>query len=211
MNAVATRMSPSITTMIRVDHSHVLTLFHRYKSGTSPSKKRALVSNACLAIQVHAQLEEEIFYPALRNVMSGDPVLDKSEPEHEEMRRLIADLREITGRDSAVLDAECDEKFFDLMRLVIHHVADEETKLLPAAERLLSNDLGRLGMEMTRRRVELMKPHAAEFAANTVRSFPLGAAGGAALLAAGVVALGALAVSRQKNRPTNWSRSIGRR
>jgi hypothetical protein len=56
--------------------------------------------------------------------------------------------------------------------------------------------LGRLGMEMTQRRMQLMKPHAAEFAASTVRSFPVGAATGAALLTAGAVALGAMLFSR---------------
>lgn len=210
MNTVARRMTPNITTMIRVDHSHVLALFHRYKSNTSLGKKRALVANACLTLEIHAQLEEEIFYPALRAVMSGDEVLDKSEPEHQQMRQLIGELRQMIGREGAVIDAACDDKFFDLMRLVIHHVADEETKLLPAAERLLGDDLGRLGMEMTQRRVELMKPHAAEFAANTVRSFPLGAASG--LLAAGVIALGAMVVARQKGKRegSGW-RTIGKR
>ena len=72
MNVATDRLSPSITTMIRMDHSYVMSLFHRYKADTAPGKKRALVTNACLAIQVHAQLEEEIFYPALRQLISGD-------------------------------------------------------------------------------------------------------------------------------------------
>src|SRR5689334_8230757 len=96
MNAVAQRITPSITTLIRMDHSHVLAVFHRYRAELSPSKKRALVTNACLLLEVHAQLEEEIFYPKLREVMSGDEVLDKSEPEHEQMRKFIGDLRGMT-------------------------------------------------------------------------------------------------------------------
>jgi hypothetical protein len=146
-------------------------------------------------LEVHAQLEEEIFYPALRTVMSGDEVLDKSEPEHDEMRRLIAELRTPNNGENLVGDAAQDEKFFELMRLVIHHVADEETRLLPAAERLLPDQLGRLGLEMTKRRFELLKPHAAELAETTVRSFPAGAAAGAALLTVGALALGAMLFS----------------
>ena len=61
------KLSPCITTMIRMDHSHVLALARRYHPHTSPEKKRALVTNACLALEIHAQLEEEIFYPALRS------------------------------------------------------------------------------------------------------------------------------------------------
>lgn len=206
------RFTPSITTMIRVDHSHVLALFHRYKADTSASKKKALVSNACLTLQIHAQLEEEIFYPALRAVLSGNEVLEKSVPEHDQMGRLIAELRDLLALDDASTATTYDDKFFELMRLVMHHVADEETTLLPAAERLLADRLGQLGMEMTKRRVELMKPHAAEFAANTVRSFPRGAAGGAVLLTAGVVALGSMVLARQKRerRAGNWRRVLGK-
>lgn len=197
MNAVADRITPSITTMIRMDHSQVLAVFHRYKADTSPNKKRALVTNACLAIQIHAQLEEEIFYPALRTVITGDDVLEKSEPEHQQMRQLISELRELTRGEGAVSESY-DDKFLNLMRLVIHHVADEETRLLPAAERLLKDQLGTLGMEMTRRRLELMRPHAAEFTASTIRSFPAGAAAGAALVTAGAVAIGAMLFARGK-------------
>jgi hypothetical protein len=145
-------------------------------------------------------------------VLGGDEVLDKSEPEHEQMRTLIGELRELTARSLGVSVTAYDEKFLDLMRLVLHHVADEETRLLPAAERLLADQLGPLGVEMTKRRVELMKPHAAEFAANTVRSFPVGAAGGALLLTAGVLALGTMALSRQKggHSRADWRGGIRR-
>lgn len=198
MNAAFDRITPNITTMIRMDHSHVMALFHRYRADRSAARKRALVTNACIALQVHAQLEEEIFYPALRSVIVGDDVLEKSEPEHNEMRRLIGELRERAAGDGSVGDTAYDDKFLELMRVVLHHVADEETRLLPAAERLLSDQLGRLGMEMTRRRVVLIKPHAGELAATTVRSFPAGAAAGAAVLTAGAVAIGAMLLGRSK-------------
>lgn len=202
MNAVAQRITPSITTLIRMDHSHVLAVFHRYKADVSPSRKRALVTNACLLLEIHAQLEDEIFYPALREVMSGDEVLDKSEAEHAQIRTFIGELRGMAGREGPVHVDSYDDKFFELMRLVIHHIADEETRLLPAAERLLPDQLGRLGMEMTQRRMELIKPHAAELAETTVRTFPAGAAAGAALLTAGAVAVGAMFLTRNSRRTT---------
>jgi hypothetical protein len=209
MNTVVDRITPSITTMIKMDHTQVLAVFHRYKPDGAPAKKRALITNACLSLEVHAQLEEEIFYPALREVLTGDEVLDKSEPEHSQMRTLIGELRGMMGPEGPTDPTACDEKFFELMRLVMHHVADEETRLLPAAERLLRDRLGRLGIEMTKRRMELMKPHAAEFAETTVRSFPAGAAAGAALLTAGAVAVGAMLLARNtkrgaENRMSRW-------
>jgi hemerythrin superfamily protein len=197
MSHVADRMTPRATTMIRMDHSHVLALFHRFKADTSVGKKRALVANACLALEVHAQLEEEIFYPALRTVIAGDATLEKSEPEHDEMRRLIADLGERAAEGGPLEGTAFDDKFMDLMRIVLHHVADEETRLLPAAERLLGDRLGELGVEMMKRRIELLKPHVGELAASTLRSFPSATAG--ILMTAGAVALGAVLLSRRGN------------
>lgn len=189
------------TTMIRMDHTHVLALFHRFKSDTSVGKKRALVANACLALDIHAQLEEEFFYPALREVIGGDETLEKSKPEHDEMRRLIAELRERAGDDGPIESTAFDDKFMDLMRIVIHHVADEETRLLPTAERLLNDRLGQLGREMMKRRVDLLRPHVGELAASTMRSFPSAAAAGL-LLTAGAVMVGAMLLTRRaETRP----------
>jgi hemerythrin superfamily protein len=183
--------------MIRMDHSHVFALFHRYKANTSDRRKRALIANACLALEIHAQLEEEIFYPALRQMIGDDEVLGKSGPEHDEMRRLIDDLRAQLVNAGHVA-VTVDDAFLKLMRTVIHHVADEETHLLPVAERLMQDQLHELGMAMTRRRVELLKPHAGEIALSAARSFPAGAAAGAVLLTASAVAIGAMLLSRRR-------------
>ncbi len=96
-------------------------------------------------------------------VVTDPVVIDKSVPEHDEMRRLIARLREMTPGD-----AEYDRTFMELMRDVMHHVADEETVLLPAAERMLADELGELGAKMTKRRLELSAPRAGEIAGNTL-------------------------------------------
>jgi hemerythrin superfamily protein len=191
MSAALDTMTPDITRMIRLDHAHVLAAFRRYRSRLSEGRKRALVQNVCLALDVHAQLEEEIFYPAMRRIAAASEVLDKSVPEHDEMRALIGSLR-----DMSPFDAAYDETFRKLMRTVLHHVADEETVLLPLAEELMPDELGHLGRLMTRRRIELLRPHAAEAAATTIRTFPLGTAAAAAgLLAAGWLLLRGLSGS----------------
>ncbi len=184
------------TTMIRMDHTHVLALFHRFRPDASVGKKRALVANACLALDIHAQLEEEFFYPALREVMAGDETLEKSKPEHDEMRQLIADLRQRVAEHAPSESSTFDDKFNDLMRIVIHHVADEETRLLPAAERLMNDRLAQLGSAMMKRRIELLRPHMGELAASTMRSFPSAATAGL-LVAAGAVAVGAMLLTRR--------------
>ena len=202
MNMNLGRMSPSITDMIRMDHTHVFAVFHRFKSSTSNARKSALVRNACLAIDVHAQLEEEIFYPALRQAAGNDPVLDKSGPEHNEMRSLIARLREMSPED-----ADYDHTFHALMRTVIHHVADEESVLLPEAERRMADRLGELGAQMTKRRMELIKPNMGELATTSVQAFPVMSI----LAATSALVLGSLLVRRGSSQPRPmlrraWSR-----
>lgn len=165
--ALLGKLSPSITKMIRMDHTHALTLFHRYEADASPSKKRAIVDTVTLALEIHAQLEEEVFYPALEEVAPHNEVLRKARPEHNEMKRLIARLRAMSPEH-----AEYDDTFMELMRDVVHHVADEETVMLPMAERLLGDRLGELGAKMTARRVQLAAPHAGEIVKNTARAMP---------------------------------------
>jgi hemerythrin superfamily protein len=167
MNTVLSKLSPSITKMIRMDHTHVLATFHKFEVDTPAARKQAIVNTACLALEIHAQLEEEIFYPALQAVAGDNQVLHKARPEHDEMKRLIAQLRSLTPEDEAF-----DLRFHELMRDVLHHVADEETVLLPAAELLLKDRLCELGAQMTKRRLELAGPRAAEIASNSARAMP---------------------------------------
>src|SRR6476620_1231687 len=113
MNSLFSRISPSITNMIRMDHTHVLTTFHQYESDSSPRVTKGLVDTVCVALEIHAQLEEEIFYAALRAVAETDFV-KKSVPEHDEMRRLIGQLRKLAPEDAGY-----DEAFMQLMNTVM--------------------------------------------------------------------------------------------
>jgi hypothetical protein len=181
MTVTPSRAFPSITNLIRLDHGHVTALFHRYHVGTSKSRKAAIAKNACLGLEIHAQLEEEIFYPALAKIEGHNDVLAKSKAEHDSMRRLIGTLRAQTAGTP-----EFDQTFFELMRAVLHHVADEESTLLPEAERALADQLGPLGFQMAKRRVQLIAPHAGEVTLSGVQSFPVASF----VVAAGIATLG---------------------
>jgi hemerythrin superfamily protein len=160
-------LSPSITDMIRFDHSHVMLTWHQYVATKKPTVKRALAETICDALEIHATLEEEIFYPALRQLAIGGATLDKSEPEHNAMREVIARIR---AADAAA--PRYDQLVAELFRDVMKHVADEETVLLPDAERLLSaSRLNALGVQMSKRRAQLLAPKAGKIAAETVVGF----------------------------------------
>jgi hemerythrin superfamily protein len=184
MNDMMSRVSPGATTFIRMDHTHALAAFHRYRLDAKPEKKQAVADTLCLALEIHARLEEEIFYPAMRSF--APDLVDKSIPEHNEMRRLIAQLRQTRPQDQAF-----DSTLLQLMRDVMRHVADEETMLLPDAERVLGDRLGEIGARMTKRRFELMAPKAGQIAVNTMRSFPI-----PMIAMSGLVVLGAFLAGR---------------
>jgi hypothetical protein len=197
MDSLLSRISPSITNMIRMDHSHVLTTFHQYTADASLRVKKGLADQVCVALEIHSQLEEEIFYPALRAVADTE-VVRKSVPEHDEIRRLINQLRKLEPASTGF-----DEAFYQLMNSVIHHIADEETLLLPAAERVLADDLGELGARMTKRRLQLAAPRTGEIAGSMARSV------GAGTVVAGAGAL--LACSYLLSRAPRGLRSAGAR
>jgi hemerythrin superfamily protein len=187
MTSFFSRFLPSATNMIRLDHTHVLSTFHQYKSSAPVRVKKGLVNTMCTALEVHAQLEEEIFYPAVREVTQNE-LIAKSLEEHQEMRRLIGLLRQMEPEAR-----DYDETVATLMRDVMHHVADEETLVLPEAERLLADQLGDLGMRMTKRRLQLVGPRSGEIALDMGRA----ASGNTlALTVVGLTAVGLLVARR---------------
>ncbi len=187
MNRLIERLAPEATQIVRRDHDQMLETFHRYRASASPSVRRALAQSICLALEVHTRVEEEVLYPAVRAAGESD-FLRRAVPEHEEMRRLIAQLRRIP-----VSDPDHDVTFLALMRDVMHHMADEETDFLPQAERVLRGRLGELGAQMMRRRVTLMAPHTADLAFNRVRAAPA-----RSLLLVAALALGAAMMGRHR-------------
>ncbi len=177
----------SITKMIRLDHTHVVAVFHKYEPSLPARVRKGLADQICLAVEVHAQLEEEIFYPAMRRV-SDDEAVKKSEPEHQEIKTLIATLRGLDANHAGF-----DRTLYELMQKIVHHVADEETVLLPRAEKMLTAELDELGSQMTRRRLQLLAPRAPQLASGMARSMR----GGTMLAALGALVVGALLLSKR--------------
>lgn len=193
MNKLMSKLSPSATRLIRGDHAYVMAQFHKVQPGASRLVSDAAVRNLCNALEVHATLEEELFYPALHGAGVALPQLDQALPEHRQMRELIQRLRG-AGDDEQTRRAPLHE----LLRIVMHHVAEEESVLLPAAEHHLSHEaLCEIGARWTARKMQLAKPHLGEMAADMARASP---AKTALLVAGAVVGLGALLAGSQRHQ-----------
>jgi len=165
MQTVMRTLAPSATTQLRADHAHVLTTFHQFEVDESPQTKHALVNSICRALDIHAQLEEQLFYPEMQRVVPA--LVEKSVPEHAEMRRLIATLMQMQPTHP-----QYDPTFLNLMRIVIHHVSDEETMVFPEAERLLGDTLNEIGAHMAVRRIELTVPQMPDMARESLSALP---------------------------------------
>ncbi len=118
-------------------------------------------------------------------------VIEQSVPEHNEMRKLIGELRAMEPTD-----ADYDPTFMQLMRDVVHHVADEESVLVPAAERLPQERFETLGAEMAKRHLQLTTQRAGEITVNTLRALPTSAL----LVGVGAALTGGLLLKRVLRR-----------
>jgi hemerythrin-like domain-containing protein len=99
---------------------------------------------------VHAEIEEDIFYPAMREALDDELLLDQAEVEHAAARELIEQI-ESMDPGAALYDA----KVLVLGEYIDHHVQEEENEIFPQAEKS-GIDLDTLGAELGERKRELM-------------------------------------------------------
>lgn len=136
--------------LLKDDHKEVKNLFKEYESLETDSDKQALADKICLALTVHAQIEEEIFYPATREAIDDDDLLDEAEVEHASAKQLIAEIQAMKAGDRLF-----DAKVTVLGEYIEHHVEEEEGEMFPEA-RDSDLDLKALGMKLAARKEELM-------------------------------------------------------
>lgn len=154
--------------MLKADHRKVEGLFEAFEKARNLARKKALATQICTELTVHATIEEEIFYPACKGEVEED-LLDEAYVEHDGAKVLIAEITQ----------AEPDAEFFDakvkvLSELIKHHVKEEERRAegLFAEAKAAGLDMDALAGRLAARKKELL----AEIAANglpapTTRSY----------------------------------------
>ena len=136
--------------LLKDDHKEVKTYFKEYEDLDDEAEKQALAEKICLALTVHAQIEEEIFYPAAREAIDDDDLLDEAEVEHGSAKQLIAEIMAMKAGDRLF-----DAKVTVLGEFVDHHVKEEENEMFPES-RESDLDLKALGAQLAERKAELM-------------------------------------------------------
>lgn len=143
------------------DHKKVTQMFadfEKSKDKMGEEEKQSLVKRACDELTVHAQIEEEILYPALREALKdGDgDLVDEAEVEHSSVKHLIEELESMQPDDELY-----DAKFTVMGEYVKHHVKEEQGEIFPKAKKS-KMDLEQLGEEILQRKNQLMAKHGME-------------------------------------------------
>ncbi len=136
--------------LLKADHEAVSQLFAEYGKTQSISKKKALVAKICTALSVHAQIEEEIFYPAVKAALKDKLLVPEATVEHTGVKDLIAQLEGVEP-DGEMYDARVKV----LSEYVKHHVKEEQTEMFTKAK-ASSLDMIELGVRMAARKDELL-------------------------------------------------------
>ncbi|MEA3159082.1 MAG: hypothetical protein QOD95_630 [Gammaproteobacteria bacterium] len=139
--------------MLMADHKKVKKLFSDFdklKEEGGDDEKSAIVDQICNELKIHTELEEEIFYPAVRKAIDDSDLMDEALVEHAGAKDLIAQLEDASPEDDLY-----DAKVTVLGEQIEHHVKEEEGSIFPKAKKA-KVDTEALGSTMTKRKIALM-------------------------------------------------------
>ena len=130
--------------MLEDDHAKVKSLFEQFEglSDRSKASKKKVADQICMELSIHAEVEEQVFYPAVREPVKDDDLMDEAVVEHASAKELIAQIMEMDPGEDLY-----DAKVKVLSEQIEHHVKEEEEEMFPKV-RKGKVDLVALGAEM---------------------------------------------------------------
>jgi hemerythrin superfamily protein len=143
-----TKSNP-VLTMLKADHKKVKALFAQYQEAT-PQKQQDIAQTTMQELEIHAALEEGLIYPAIREGIDDDALMNEADEEHHLVQVLITELKELEPSDDTFK-----AKFTLLGELVKHHVKEEEGEMFPQAQKA-KIDWEELRTEVMERKEQLM-------------------------------------------------------
>lgn len=140
--------------LLKQDHRDVETLLEKFEEAEESGEKQEIAQTICLALTIHAEIEEAVFYPAARKALDDEDLLNEAEVEHTTVKELIA---KIEGMRS-------NAKLFEatvtvLGEYVKHHVKEEENELFPKCEES-DMDLEAIGEKLLKKKQSTMERYA---------------------------------------------------
>jgi len=136
--------------LLRADHKKVSELFEQYEKARSAEKKTTIVAQICTELGVHTQIEEEIFYPAVKQALKDKELVPEALVEHGSLKSLIAQVEGVEP-DGEMFDA----KIKVMSEFVKHHVKEEQEEMFPKAQKT-ALDMDELGLQLAQRKEQLL-------------------------------------------------------
>src|SRR5512132_2997217 len=138
--------------MLKEDHEKVKGLFDRFEETNGSGTKAKIVAEALMELKVHATVEEDLFYPAVRQKIEDEEgIMDEADEEHHVAKVLIAELEKMSGDED-----HWDAKFKVLAESVRHHIKEEEGKMFKEAKKT-EIDFEILGSQMAHLKRKLIQ------------------------------------------------------
>ncbi|MEP6606794.1 MAG: hemerythrin domain-containing protein [Nitrosospira sp.] len=140
--------------LLTEDHAKVKKMFKEFEKLSKKDDEEAkgeLATQICKELTVHTQLEEEIFYPAVREAIEDDDLMNEAMVEHGSAKDLIAQIQAMSASDPMY-----DAVVTVLGEYINHHVEEEQNEMFPKVEKS-EMDLEELGLEMAERKATLVE------------------------------------------------------
>ena len=147
----ASRAPRDALALLRADHQTVQGLFDKFDKARGEDRKTSLARQICSELKVHTQIEEEIFYPAIRGAIRDKDLLDEATVEHQGAKDLIAQIESADAGDDLF-----DARVTVLGEYIKHHVKEEHNEMFPQV-RKTKLDLRELGARLAERKEELKR------------------------------------------------------
>lgn len=141
---------PDAITLLEKDHREVEAMFEKFEQLDSKPEKAKLAAKICLALTVHAAIEEELLYPPAHEEIDED-LVDEAIVEHDGAKKLIAEIESMKPSEHLY-----DAKVKVLSEYIKHHVKEEQGEMFPQL-RSSGIDLQELGEQLMQRKVELLE------------------------------------------------------
>lgn len=138
------------TVLLKTDHELVSDLFAEYEEADSVKEKKQIAEQICNELTVHAQIEEEIFYPAVKKALKDKELIPEAMVEHATLKSLVAQVE-----DEEPSGEMFDAKIKVMKEYVKHHVKEEQNEIFPKAKST-DLDMNELGAKLSKRKEELI-------------------------------------------------------
>lgn len=137
--------------LLTQDHERVKDLFFKFEHAQSDNVRKQICTEICQELDIHTAIEEEIFYPQVREAIDDDDLMDEAEEEHAVAKQIVQDLQGMEPDDEHYA-----AKVTVLAENVKHHIKEEESQMFPKVKKT-DLDLAELGSSMMQRKRQLQE------------------------------------------------------